>query len=631
MVCNKCGKEVKDDSVFCPNCGQKIEHYEFWDLSVEFDPKTMKKSKIVQSKKIILPDETSLERIKKAEATIISLYSSMDINNEQSIIHTKENIQAINSEYHIGDDILKELDYRLEKMKVLSKEKKSLVPVESSESADKIEIVGFARFLVFSILTLGIYGFYTMYRLAKDMNVICNGDGKRSPNFFVVCLLSLVTCDVYGYYWYYMQAKRLYEAAPGYGVTVKEKGSTILLWMTVGSLLFGLGPLIGFYKLFKNRNLIANQYNAGIRNSSLNRTEKDKMGIVAKIFCILGGLVTVGLIVAMIVTIGYTSYKINHIDDTVEDYQEDDTTEDYQEDIYADTDEFEDVFLDGDLYAGKMINFIGVVCSATNYNEESKVFGVTYDLSGQEKHIIVKCALDDDDYAEGEQVDVTGEIIGSVDDEYWDLIINNTWTDRIDDAANNYEEYQKNVDTVQSEETQYTLPYKLTGTYQNNYVDPIYGASISFYSKNDMDLADVAISKKFRETVKIQGNVGYSIDGTELFTVKEVNGGEILVEFSEMPDASGWYINSRIYKVKVDAPDGGVTFRSGPGVGYEELLYNMIPNGEILIVTEEQTDSQGGDWGYTVYNGVEGWIALSQVTLYESYPDEGAPVDANIN
>ena len=69
------------------------------------------------------------------------------------------------------------------------------------------------------------------------------------------------------------------------------------------------------------------------------------------------------------------------------------------------------------------------------------------------------------------------------------------------------------------------------------------------------------------------------------------------------------------YYVVVSAPDGGVNFRWGPGVEYDRLISYMIPNGVILHVTKEATASNGNNWGFTEYEGMQGWIALTQVSV----------------
>nr|WP_177298073.1 hypothetical protein [uncultured Blautia sp.] len=71
------------------------------------------------------------------------------------------------------------------------------------------------------------------------------------------------------------------------------------------------------------------------------------------------------------------------------------------------------------------------------------------------------------------------------------------------------------------------------------------------------------------------------------------------------------------YYVIVSAPDGGVNFRYGAGVEYDQIISNMIPNGEILHIVGERTASTGRAWGYTCYQDMWGYVALSQTSYYD--------------
>lgn len=128
--------------------------------------------------------------------------------------------------------------------------------------SEKITHRKFWKYLLLSIVTCGIYGIYVLCGYVKDINKVCDGDGKESKNYIVVLLLSIVTCGIYGVYWWYTQGERLYNAAPGYGITVREKGSTILIWMLLGcTLMPGVGLLVATYIMFDNMNRIASAYN----------------------------------------------------------------------------------------------------------------------------------------------------------------------------------------------------------------------------------------------------------------------------------------------------------------------------------------------------------------------------------
>ena len=53
-------------------------------------------------------------------------------------------------------------------------------------------------YIAFTILTCGIYAWWFTYKLAQDMNTVCN-DGDKTPGLAVYILLSMVTCGIYSY------------------------------------------------------------------------------------------------------------------------------------------------------------------------------------------------------------------------------------------------------------------------------------------------------------------------------------------------------------------------------------------------------------------------------------------------
>lgn len=120
----------------------------------------------------------------------------------------------------------------------------------------------FAMFLVLTFVTCGIYSLFFFYSLTEDLNKICAGDGQETTNFIVALLLGFVTCSIYLYYWYYTVGNRMYENGPRYNVNIQENGSTIVLWLILGSFIV-VGPFIGYFFIIKNFNLLADAYNSG--------------------------------------------------------------------------------------------------------------------------------------------------------------------------------------------------------------------------------------------------------------------------------------------------------------------------------------------------------------------------------
>ena len=116
-------------------------------------------------------------------------------------------------------------------------------------------------YILLSIVTCGIYAYYFIWKLASDVNVACEGDGKKTPGLVTYILLSIVTCGIYSYYWMYSIGNRLQENAPRYGMSFSENGTTILMWQIFGMLLCCLGPFFAMNILITNTNRICLAYN----------------------------------------------------------------------------------------------------------------------------------------------------------------------------------------------------------------------------------------------------------------------------------------------------------------------------------------------------------------------------------
>ena len=106
--------------------------------------------------------------------------------------------------------------------------------------------------LLLSLVTCGIYSFYFLYCLARDVNTLCQDDGDYTPGLAEFILLSFVTCGFYAYYWYYKIGNRL---------LFQENGTTVLLWQIFGALLCGLGPIFAMNIIINNTNAMATAYN----------------------------------------------------------------------------------------------------------------------------------------------------------------------------------------------------------------------------------------------------------------------------------------------------------------------------------------------------------------------------------
>ncbi len=119
----------------------------------------------------------------------------------------------------------------------------------------------FLLLILLSAVTCGIYGIYYWYKFVEDLNTLGEGDGEESPNYVVV-LLSIVTCGIYNFIWYYKQGNRMQKIGQRNGVQIDENGTSLLLWLLVGSLVCGVGALISTYMMTRNMNKLCTAYNA---------------------------------------------------------------------------------------------------------------------------------------------------------------------------------------------------------------------------------------------------------------------------------------------------------------------------------------------------------------------------------
>ena len=119
----------------------------------------------------------------------------------------------------------------------------------------------FLLVVIFSILTCGIYGFYFIHTMAKDINIICAGDGEKTAGLAEYILFSILTCGIYAYIWDYKFEDRLVRNGLRYGVLISESGSTVLLWKLFGTFLCGIGLIMAPYIQVKNLNYLSKAYN----------------------------------------------------------------------------------------------------------------------------------------------------------------------------------------------------------------------------------------------------------------------------------------------------------------------------------------------------------------------------------
>ena len=201
MFCSGCGKEIPENTQFCPNCGKAV----------------------------------NASMGDKFESSVNEIRNDFHGHNNNGYNNNGYNNGYNNNGYNnngYGGGMMLRTD-------------RSLI-----------------MYILLSIITCGIYGYYFVYTIARDMNIACEGDGENTGGLASFILLSFVTCGLYSLWWEYQLANRVQANGSRYGLVIQENGINILLWYLVGSLYCGLGPFVAMYILIKNVNAICAGYNS---------------------------------------------------------------------------------------------------------------------------------------------------------------------------------------------------------------------------------------------------------------------------------------------------------------------------------------------------------------------------------
>lgn len=197
MFCPNCGEKLDDAAKFCPNCGEKIQSSILSDVA---------------------------DSLKDVADEVMGSFS-----NAESELHKA----ASDVKYSMrGDD-----------GEVLQTDRSLLT------------------FILLSVVTCGIYGYYFIYKMAHDINIACEGDGEVTNGLVAYIILSWITCGLYSVWWVYKLGNRLAANAPRYGLSFQENGTTLLIWNFLGALVCGIGPFIAMHIMIKNTNAICFAYN----------------------------------------------------------------------------------------------------------------------------------------------------------------------------------------------------------------------------------------------------------------------------------------------------------------------------------------------------------------------------------
>lgn len=121
---------------------------------------------------------------------------------------------------------------------------------------------GLLKYILLSMITLGIYGLVAMSNVSSDINTIASRyDGKKTMHYCLMFFLfSWLTIGIVPLVWYHRMSKRVGNELSRRGISYSFGAGTYWGWGILGSCIV-VGPFIYLHKLLKAMNLLAEHYN----------------------------------------------------------------------------------------------------------------------------------------------------------------------------------------------------------------------------------------------------------------------------------------------------------------------------------------------------------------------------------
>jgi len=117
------------------------------------------------------------------------------------------------------------------------------------------------KFILFSLITFGIYPLVLMCILSSDINTIASRhDGRRTMHFLLVCLLTFVTCGIAMLVWYHRFSARIGLELQRRAIPYAFGAGSFWGWDVLGSFIL-IGPFVYTHKLLRAMNLLSAHYN----------------------------------------------------------------------------------------------------------------------------------------------------------------------------------------------------------------------------------------------------------------------------------------------------------------------------------------------------------------------------------
>lgn len=121
---------------------------------------------------------------------------------------------------------------------------------------------GLVKYILLSLVTLGIYPLVVMSAVSTDINIIASRyDGKKTMHFCLLAFIfSWLTFGIAPIVWYHKISARIGNELDRRGISYSFGAGSFWGWYVLGSMIV-VGPLVYLHKLLKAMNLLSENYN----------------------------------------------------------------------------------------------------------------------------------------------------------------------------------------------------------------------------------------------------------------------------------------------------------------------------------------------------------------------------------
>lgn len=120
---------------------------------------------------------------------------------------------------------------------------------------------GLGKYILFSILTMGVYQLAVYCRLGNEANIRSSAyDNKKTIHYLWAGLLACLTLGIYAFVWSHQLCNRMEDELKRRHINYEFSAADFWLWNILGSLVI-IGPFVFVHRLMKTGNMLNASYN----------------------------------------------------------------------------------------------------------------------------------------------------------------------------------------------------------------------------------------------------------------------------------------------------------------------------------------------------------------------------------